>query len=297
MALIKEDIIAALADPNAADYKVLVDTLGEKEIELLSKSKKEDYLNTLRSSVEEGIASRKTSEIYSNLDRDVMEVSGLKKNSDEKTYDFTKRAINNFKSRSTELESKVQELETKIREGSQDKTLSTQIEALNLKIAENDKEKVLLQSKLLEKDINIEIKEGLRLLPAFKKDLPKDVIDEFVSGTINKLTQTAKIENGKVTFYNGDKPILNDKAQVATAEDILKDRLKSIIDPGRKQEGAGSGSDNGKDKGGFVRIATVPAGITHQGQLIDHMVNMGYIKNSKDYLEDYAKLSKELKFR
>lgn len=292
MALIKEDIIAALGNPEAAEYKLLFDTLTEKEVTALHKKD----LNSFYDNERARIASEKTSEIYSNLDKDIMEASGFKKNSEEKTYDFAKRAVNSYKTKTTELESKVSELENKIKEGSQDRTLVTQVEALNAKIAQHEAEKNDFINKLIEKDVNIEIKDALRGLPSFKKDLPEDVIKEFVNSTTAKLMQSAKVDNGKVVFYNGDKPILDDKAQVATAEYILKDRLKSILDTGRQQQGAGSG-DTGKGGNTFTRITKVPAGVTTRGELMDSMIKSGYIKNSKEMDEDYGKLSAELKLR
>lgn len=292
MALTKEDLTAALADPNAAEYKVLFETLTEKEITAIPKKD----LNTFYDTERARIAYEKTSEIYSGLDKDIFEATGIKKNVDEKTYDYNKRAYAEFNNKIKTNQKEIEELKAKIAEGSQDKTLVTQIEALRQ--ANEDLKKGLTEkdSLLFQKDVNIEISGALRNLPGYKKDLPETMVKKFVETTTKELMSSAKIENGKVVFYENDKPVLDDKAQVATAEYILKEKLKDILDVGRQQQGAGSGGD-GKGGAGFTRLAAVPAGVNNQQDLMTEMVKRGYIKGSKEMNEDFPKLAVGLKLR
>lgn len=291
MAITKEEITAALASPEAAEFKILSETLAEREFTFIPKKD----LNTFYDTERARIASEKTSEIYSGLDKDILEATGIKKNADEKTYDYNKRAYAEFNNKISANQKKIDELEKRIAEGSQDKTLVTQVEALNAKNAELEKGLREKDSLLFQKDVNIEIKDALRSLPSFKKDLPEDVIKEFVDSTTKKLMESAKVENSKVVFYIGDKPILDDKAQVASAEYILKERLKSILDTGRQQQGAGSGNAGKGGSGG--RLTSVPSGVTTQGQLMDEMMKMGYVKGTPEMNEDFNKLSVGLKLR
>lgn len=56
-------------------------------------------ITTLSQNDENSVIAKKTSEIYGALDADILAASGIAKNSTEKTYDFAKRVIGEFKTK------------------------------------------------------------------------------------------------------------------------------------------------------------------------------------------------------
>lgn len=56
-------------------------------------------ITTLSQNDENSVIAKKTSEIYGALDADILTASGIAKNSTEKTYDFAKRVIGEFKTK------------------------------------------------------------------------------------------------------------------------------------------------------------------------------------------------------
>lgn len=290
----KEEILAVLDNPETAN--LVIDSLKEREYNVITKGENETYLNNLRQTLEQKIAADTTSKIYNNIDNDLFEVAGVKKNPEQKTYEVVKDTLKSLKEGKSLLETKVQDLEKKIAEGSQDKTLVAQIEALKAKHLEYEQERQTLQSTLFQKDVSIEINEALRAFK-FKADLPSSLLKTHLGAIKSELISSAKLEAGKYVFHDAQgKVILDDKAQVASAEYILKDKLKDILEQVRVQPGSGSGQEAG---GGnvFTRFTSRPSGVDTRGQLIDVMLKAGYIKNSKEYDDDFNKLSEGLRLR
>ena len=56
-------------------------------------------ITTLSQNDENSVIAKKTGEIYGALDADILEVSGIAKNGTEKTYDYAKRVLGEFKTK------------------------------------------------------------------------------------------------------------------------------------------------------------------------------------------------------
>lgn len=297
MALTKEELTAALANPEAADYKLVFDTLKEKEFNVIPKTEFDTFLNTHRQSIEKKIADDKTSEIYTNIDKDLFEVAGVKRPPEKKTYEVIKETLKDYKEKLAALNAENEDYKKKIAEGSQDKTLTTRIEALEKQKADLEKAIQEKDSLVFQKDVNGRLLAAKQTLPAFKKEIPASVIDSYWNTLKTQLITGAKVENGRYVYHDKDgKPILDDKAQIASEEYILKEMLKDVLDQGRQQTGTGSGQ-SAAGQNAFTRWTNLPPGIERKGDLIDAMSKAGYIKYSKEYNEDFAKFSEGLKLR
>ena len=67
-------------------------------------------ITTLSQNDENSVIAKKTGEIYGNLDVDILAASGVEKNGTEKTYDYAKRVLGDFKTKAesvTGLESQI----------------------------------------------------------------------------------------------------------------------------------------------------------------------------------------------
>jgi ribosomal protein L21 len=301
MPITKEELVAGLDAPETAT--LIMSTLSERNFIVYPKDKEEEYKSNVRKTVEGDVAKDITSRMLNDFDKDISEVSGIKKKPGEKTYDYNKRAFAEILERASGNEKKILELEEKIKTGSQDQTLKAQLEALQQKQAEyektiSEKDSILSQK---EKDyaFDTSFEKALRGIK-IKTDIDEDLRNTKIEVVKERRKASATFENGKIVFHNADKkPILDDKGNVATLEYILADDLKSIIDVGIKQPGAGSGNPKPGEpgKGGYVRMSHLPGDITTKTKLNEYMSAMGYIKGSKEYDEDYGKFSKGLKLQ
>jgi ribosomal protein L21 len=301
MPITKEEIVAGLGAPETAT--LIISTLKENKYVVIPESEEEEYKSNVRKTVEGDVAKDITSRMYNDFDKDISEVSGIKKKPGEKTYDYNKRAFSEILERASSNEKKILELEEKIKAGSTDQTLKAQLEVLQQKQAEYEKtiqdKDSLISKKDMDYAFDTTFEKALRGIKV-KADIDEDLRNTKIEVVREKRRASATYENGKMVFHNADKkPILDDKGNVATLEYILADDLKSIIDVGIKQPGAGSGNPKPGEpgKGGFVRMTSLPSDIDSKVKLDDHMSRMGYKRGSKEYDEDYGKFSKGLKLQ
>jgi hypothetical protein len=301
MPITEEEIVAGLGTPETAT--LIIGALKKNKYVVIPEAEEEEYKSNVRKTVESDVAKDITSRMLNDFDKDISEVSGIKKKPGEKTYDYNKRAFAEILEKASGNEKEILELKEKIKAGSQDQTLKAQLEALQQKQAEYEKtihdKDSLLSKKEMDYAFDTTFEKALRGIKV-KTDIDEDLRNTKIDVTREKLRASATYENGKIVFHSDDKkPILDDKGNVATLEFILTDRLKSIIDVGIKQPGTGSGNPKPGEpgKGGFVRMSHLPTDIDSKVKLNEHMSAMGYTKGSKEYDDDYGKFSKGLKLQ
>lgn len=244
----------------------------------------------------------KTSEIYSGIDKDLFDVTGMAKEGTEKTYDYVKRVAGVLKTDLTARQTKIAELETAISAGSTDPTLKAQLAELQQKeTAWQEKEKKF-GTTLFEKDVLLDLRlgqVGLKLNEAVPESLRKLAVKN-AEQTVLGMAKASTVEGVTSIVYMRDGQVVLHDGKAATAADLLREELKDVIDTGHQGAGGGGtgGAGGAGGKGGKVTVPdTLPADVKNQGQLIDYLLKLGVPNETPEFDTAFDKLAKGLPLR
>lgn len=242
-------------------------------------------ITTLSQNDENSVIAKKTSEIYGALDEDILTASGIAKNSTEKTYDFAKRVIGEFKTKAESangLQSQIDtltkekaRLEKAIADGSADAetvkalkqakadlaNVTTQYTELNTKFeqmkAEHEKEM-----------FGVKIDNELQTAAAgltFKTGLPESVTkvilaqaNEKVKGMNPEYIDDGK--GGKILAFKGASGAImrnpNNQLNPFTPGELLTKELETmgVLEPKRQQPGGGTEPPKRQPGGGSITV-------------------------------------------
>lgn len=228
-------------------------------------------ITTLSSNDEAVVIGTKIGALHGQYDADILSISGISKADGEKTYDYLKRVLGDYKTKldgtktlSAQLEAqkkKVTELETKLAAGGSDEVVKqqlkdarhqvTQLQAqLTAKTGELDKAKKDYEQK--EKDLQV----GFAFTNAtagikFKADVSEPVKKILLAAAKDEI-----LAKGTPDFIDdgngGKKLVLRDAAgntlnnpknnlnPYTIEELVMETSLKDVIDTGRQQSGGGT---------------------------------------------------------
>lgn len=246
-------------------------------------------ITTLSANDENSVIAKKTGEIYGGLDADILAVSGIAKNGTEKTFDYAKRVVAEFKTKAesasalqTQIDSLTKEkarLEKAIADGATDAetakalkqakadltAVQTQFNDLKTKYDEAEQK---YQNELF----GVRIESALQTAVAgikFKPELPESATKVLLSQAIDKIKamNPEYIDDGKgskVLAFKDETGALmrnpNNQLNPYTPADLLIRELETmgIIDKGRQAAGGGTGTpggNGGSGGGGAISIS------------------------------------------
>ena len=264
---------------------------------------------------ENTVIAHKTSEIYNGLDSDILATSGIQKNGGEKTYDYAKRVIGEFKgqagqnaglqSQIAELTKEKQRLEGVIAKGGSDEETKKALQKaqadlqdvqnkyaeLNTKY-ENDK--VAHQKELFNVKIDQELSQATAGLK-FIANLPETAIVELKKQAIQRVKGYTPeyIDDGNggkvLSFSQNGVTMRNPETNLKpyTAAELIQKELKTmgVLEVQRVQQGAGSQGGQGGGQGGGA-IADLSGARTQNEAyevLAKQLMSQGLINGSKEF--------------
>ncbi len=231
-------------------------------------------ITTLSSNDEATVIGTKIGALHGQYDADILNISGISKADGEKTYDYLKRVLGDYKTKldgtktlSAQLEAqkkKVTELEAKLAAGGSDEAVKQQLKdarhqvtqlqtQLTAKTGELDKAKKDYEQK--EKDLQV----GFAFTNAtagikFKADVSEPVKKILLAAAKDEI-----LAKGTPDFIDdgngGKKLVLRDAAgntlnnpknnlnPYTIEELVMETSLKDVIDTGKQQPGGGTGPD------------------------------------------------------
>lgn len=228
-------------------------------------------ITTLSSNDEATVIGTKIGALHGQYDADILSISGISKADGEKTYDYLKRVLGDYKTKldgtktlSAQLEAqkkKVTELEAKLAAGGSDEAVKQQLKdarhqvtqlqtQLTAKTEELDNAKKDYEKK--EKDLQV----GFAFTNAtagikFKADVSEPVIKILLAAAKDEILAKGTpdfVDDGK----GGKKLVLRDAAgntlnnpknnlnPYTIEELVMETSLKDVIDTGRRQPGGGT---------------------------------------------------------
>ena len=285
-------------------------------------------ITTLSQNDENSVIAKKTGEIYGALDADILEVSGIAKNGTEKTYDYAKRVLGEFKTKAdgaSGLQSQIDtltkektRLEKAIAEGAADAETVKALKQAKADLQSVTKQYTELTTRYETEKANHE-KEllGVRIDNAlqnasvglkFKATLPESVTKVLLQQATEKLKgmNPEYIDDG-----NGGKVLVFQKADGArelnpnnqlkpyTAAELLQRELEAmdVLEKQRKQ--TGGGTEPPRRGGGGSEVTLDVSGARTQREADDiiakQLMAQGITKGSKEFVDAKTKVWNENK--
>lgn len=269
---------------------------------------------------ENTVIGTKIGALHGQYDTDIFSITGIKKNDGEKSYDYAKRVLNEYKTKAGSTQDlqqkldaankKVTDLEKKIESGEGDAALRQQLKDTKAQVSQ-------LQSQLRTKETEFNTK---------KKELEDNIknvhIDyafqaavsglKFKSGITdnvqNVLLKSAKAEvltkgtpdfiddgqGGKKLVLRGqDGNILNNPKNnlnpYTLQELILETSLKDVIDTGRQQIGGGTSGQGGQGgqggSGVTLDLSSVKSQVEADKAIETYLLHTGLTRDSQEFAD------------
>lgn len=274
---------------------------------------------------EQTVIGTRIGELHGQYDKDIFGVTGIKKNDGEKSYEYTKRVLNHYKSSleaTTDLQSKLDaannqivELTKKIEDGEGDTAIRQQLKDAKAQVVQlqdqlktNEtkfaKERAALESSVKDVHVDYAFKSattGLKFKAGIPESVQRTMLNVAKSEVLAKGTPDF-IDDGnggkKLVFRGTDGNILNNVKNnlnpYTVQELIMETSLKDIIDSGKQQTGGGTGPIG---NGGTGSVILDLSGVKNQveaDKLIEaHLLASGVTRDSSEFAEQSMKLRTE----
>ena len=281
-------------------------------------------ITTLSANEENQVINTKIGELHGRYDEDVKTVTGIEKNQGEKSYDYVKRVLGDFKSKiggATELQTKITGYETEIAnlkqqisEGKGDEVIRQQLKDAQTELATlktqydtdkqawGNKEKEFSQQ-ITSIQVDTQFEKAVAGLK-FKAGYPESVQKTLLSSAKSAILKTYKpdwveVDGQRIMVFRDEKgEIVRNKANSLnpyTAQELISEQLKEVLDPGKKTTGTGTEEPG---KGGVDTIEIVDiAGAKTQVQadeiIVKYLMQNGETRGSASFAEKQKKLRQE----
>lgn len=244
-------------DPEALNG--VLSAVKEKGYNIRTSEEETTYRERLSKQIEDEKISPRIKEIYSQIDKDFSEVTGLEKEGNEKTYDYLKRAGKTLKEQyetlkagqkdPAEFEQKFKALEDNYKKALQEKDSAYQ--ELQGKVSVAEKSSILNE-----------------VYAPLKGKFKGDMVNSSIFKSFEAQTKADVLKHSTIIEENGNRllvatnaegqPLQDSNLNYIPVEKVLQERFKEAIDEGRQQGGAGTGSAGKPHKGaesGIIRPA------------------------------------------
>jgi hypothetical protein len=242
-------------------------------------------ITTLSANDENSVIAQKTGKIYGDLDADILESTGVAKNGTEKTYDYAKRVLSEFKTKAestttlqTQIDGLTKEkahLEKAISEGTADaetakalKQAKADLTAITTQFNDLKTKYDQAEQTYTTELFGIRVETALQTATTglkFKAGLPESATKVLLSQAIDKIKgmNPEFIDDGKgskiLAFKDENGAIMrnpNNQLNPYTPGDLLTKELDTmgILDKGRQAAGGGTSGNGGSGSGGSSTI-------------------------------------------
>lgn len=254
-----------------------------------------DEENQFLSDYEKSKIDPRVNEIYTQLDKDILAITGVKKDGSEKTYDYLKRVV-------SPIVNEVKDLKKQIADGldkNGDELTKQQLKQLQEKLTEKENELTKLQDAKVKEVSEIKQQHAIdRALLGKKIVVPSTVADDKKEAYLNsrrdfiadqfKKKFTAAEQDGKVVYKQGDTIVLNKKTnQPMSAEEIIMDEFSYEFEAEKGPKGAG-GSGGGAGAG-----SADEAEVTDKETLLSFLSKKGFVFGSREWSKEAERIAKE----
>lgn len=295
----------------------VVSTLTDAQIRAITEMSRND---------ENTVIGTKIGELHGQYDTDVLAVTGVKKNEGEKSYDYVKRVLADFKAKSeasatlkTQLDAanaKVTELQGKIEKGAGDATIvqqlkdaKTQVEQLQAQLTAKEAELATKQSEFGQtlKSTHVDYAfeaatSGLKFKDGITEPIQKTLLAAAKAEVLSKGTPDF-IDNGqggkKLVLRGADGNVLNNPKNnlnpYTLQELVMETSLKDVINTGHRQTGGGTKKTDTSGGNTVVDLLGAKTQLEADKAIANYLLANGLTRDSAEFSEQLTAIRTENK--
>ena len=283
--------------------------LSEEQIQAIEELSRND---------ENTVIGTRIGELHGQYDTDVLSVTGIAKHQGEKSYDYVKRILGDYKQKASTadtlnqtiatLQSEIEGYKKTIAEGKGNEEVAKQLKDTQKQLADTqalfekknteweNKYSALntqYQTSLIDAEFGKAL-QGMKFKSIYPESVQKTLIDSAKRTVLSSAKPDWVEENGerKLVFRDAAGNIMTNpenKLNPFTPAELLRKELKEVIDTGRQQNGTGtvvvqSGSGSTFDLGGATSQVEADELISK------HLMSQGYTRGSKEFADEAKKL-------
>lgn len=264
--------------------------------------------------------------LHGQYDADILGITGIKKKDGEKSYDYAKRVLGEYKTKAestktiqtqlTAAQAQVAELQSKLEKGAGDETLKQQLKDAKAQVTQLQTQ---LQTKETEfntkkaefdktiKDIHVDYAfqaatAGLKFKSGITEPIQKTLLNAAKAEVLAKGTPDF-IEDGqggkKLVIRGADGNILNNPKNnlnpYTMQELVMETSLKDVIDKGRQQTGGGTGGfgSGSGGTGGTLDLSGIKSQVEADKAIEAHLLANGLTRDSQEFANQSMQLRTE----
>lgn len=275
---------------------------------------------------ENTVIGTKIGALHGQYDADILGITGIKKKDGEKSYDYAKRVLGEYKTKAestktiqTQLiaaQAQVAELQSKLEKGAGDETLKQQLKDAKAQVTQ-------LQTQLQTKETEFNTKKaefdktikdthvdyafqaataGLKFKSGITEPIQKTLLNAAKAEVLAKGTPDF-IEDGqggkKLVIRGADGNILNNPKNnlnpYTMQELVMETSLKDVIDTGRQQTGGGTGGfgSGSGGTGGTLDLSGIKSQVEADKAIEAHLLANGLTRDSQEFADQSMQLRTE----
>lgn len=274
---------------------------------------------------ENAVIGTKIGALHGQYDTDIFSITGVKKKDSEKSYDYAKRVLAEYKAKAESVKTiqaeldaanvKVADLQAKIEKGVGDETLAQQLKDAKAQVAQ-------LQTQLKTKDAEFTAKQtefntqlknihvdyafqaataGLKFKAGITEPIQKTLLSAAKAEILSKGTPDFIEENGsqKLVLRGADGNILNNPKNnlnpYTLQELVMETSLKDVIEVGRQQTGSGTGGNGGNGGSGSMTLdlTGIKTQVEADKAIASHLLANGLTRDSAEFGEKLTEIRNE----
>lgn len=275
---------------------------------------------------ENTVIGTKIGALHGQYDADILGITGIKKKDGEKSYDYAKRVLGEYKTKVesaktiqtqlTTAQAQVAELQSKLEKGTSDETLKQQLKDAKAQVTQ-------LQTQLQTKETEFNTKKaefdktikdthvdyafqaataGLKFKSGITEPIQKTLLNAAKAEVLAKGTPDF-IEDGqggkKLVIRSADGNILNNPKNnlnpYTMQELVMETSLKDVIDTGRQQTGGGTGGfgSGSGGTGGTLDLSGIKSQVEADKAIEAHLLANGLTRDSQEFADQSMQLRTE----
>ena len=275
---------------------------------------------------ENTVIGTKIGALHGQYDADILGITGIKKKDGEKSYDYAKRVLGEYKTKAestktiqtqlTAAQAQVAELQSKLEKGAGDETLKQQLKDAKAQVTQ-------LQTQLQTKETEFNTKKaefdktikdthvdyafqaataGLKFKSGITEPIQKTLLNAAKAEVLAKGTPDF-IEDGqggkKLVIRGVDGNILNNPKNnlnpYTMQELVMETSLRDVIDKGRQQTGGGTGGfgTGSGGTGGTLDLSGIKSQVEADKAIEAHLLANGLTRDSQEFADQSMQLRTE----
>lgn len=272
---------------------------------------------------EDAVIGARIGALHGQYDTDIFGITGIAKNQGEKSYDYAKRVLNDYKQKIASTatlqaqlanaKTEIEGLKQKIAEGNVDEQVKQQLkdakalaaqlqDQLTKQTAELTKQKNDYEAQI--KGIHVdsafaEAISGLKFKPGITDGIKDVLIKAAKADVLAKGTPDFVEQNGEkvLVFRDNSGNLLNNPANnlkpFTALELIMQTSIKDVIDQGTQQRGGGTGPKPKQQQLGILDLSGVKTQIEADEVIVNHLLGLGLTRDSAEFAEKSMQLRQE----